>query len=99
MTNRRKSKKMKLNNRLSGALGEIRTPDPRIRSPMLYPAELRAHQCFQWVEINDLKQKLRSPTTKTSGRNDLRPASITRVGRGVLLAPSRPWTERPRATV
>jgi hypothetical protein len=26
-----------------GALGEIRTPDPRIRSPMLYPAELRAH--------------------------------------------------------
>src|SRR5882672_2952352 len=27
---------------LLGALGEIRTPDPRIRSPMLYPAELRA---------------------------------------------------------
>src|SRR5216683_2724254 len=27
----------------AGALGEIRTPDPRIRSPMLYPAELRAH--------------------------------------------------------
>ena len=26
----------------NGALGEIRTPDPRIRSPMLYPAELRA---------------------------------------------------------
>src|ERR1700686_2943458 len=25
-----------------GALGEIRTPDPRIRSPMLYPAEPRA---------------------------------------------------------
>ena len=28
-----------------GALGEIRTPDPRIRSPMLYPAELRARLC------------------------------------------------------
>jgi hypothetical protein len=25
-----------------GALGEIRTPDPQIRSLMLYPAELRA---------------------------------------------------------
>ena len=25
-----------------GALGEIRTPDPRNRNPMLYPAELRA---------------------------------------------------------
>lgn len=28
---------------LDGALGEIRTPDPRNRNPMLYPAELRAH--------------------------------------------------------
>jgi hypothetical protein len=27
---------------LAGALGEIRTPDPQIRSLMLYPAELRA---------------------------------------------------------
>ncbi len=26
-----------------GALGAIRTPDPQIRSLMLYPAELRAH--------------------------------------------------------
>jgi hypothetical protein len=26
----------------NGALGEIRTPDPRNRNPMLYPAELRA---------------------------------------------------------
>src|SRR5258708_33232163 len=33
----------------SGALGEIRTPDPRIRSPVLYPAELRAHESFQWL--------------------------------------------------
>jgi hypothetical protein len=30
-----------------GALGEIRTPDPRNRNPMLYPAELRAHQQIQ----------------------------------------------------
>src|ERR1051326_1822121 len=27
---------------LGGALGEIRTPDPQIRSLVLYPAELRA---------------------------------------------------------
>jgi hypothetical protein len=31
----------------AGALGEIRTPDPRIRSPMLYPAELQARLHFQ----------------------------------------------------
>ena len=29
-----------------GALGEIRTPDPQIRSLVLYPAELRAHGPF-----------------------------------------------------
>src|ERR1700724_2325190 len=29
---------------MTGALGEIRTPDPRIRIPMLYPAELRARE-------------------------------------------------------
>jgi hypothetical protein len=28
----------------SGAPGEIRTPDPLVRSQMLYPAELRAHR-------------------------------------------------------
>jgi hypothetical protein len=27
---------------VNGALGEIRTPDPQIRSLVLYPAELRA---------------------------------------------------------
>jgi hypothetical protein len=29
---------------IAGALGEIRTPDPQIRSLVLYPAELRAHR-------------------------------------------------------
>jgi hypothetical protein len=28
---------------VSGAPGEIRTPDPLLRRQMLYPAELRAH--------------------------------------------------------
>ena len=27
----------------NGAPEEIRTPDPRIRNPLLYPAELQAH--------------------------------------------------------
>jgi hypothetical protein len=29
----------------NGAPGEIRTPDPQIRSLVLYPAELRAQSC------------------------------------------------------
>ena len=31
---------------ITGALGEIRTPDPQIRSLVLYPAELRARATF-----------------------------------------------------
>ena len=38
-----------------GALGEIRTPDPRIRSPMLYPAELRAQ--FPMLRISELSEQ------------------------------------------
>jgi hypothetical protein len=30
-----------------GALGGIRTPDPQIRSLVLYPAELRAREAVQ----------------------------------------------------
>jgi hypothetical protein len=42
---------MKMIKILAGALGEIRTPDPRIRSPMLYPAELRARVTVQLSEL------------------------------------------------
>jgi hypothetical protein len=30
--------------KINGAPGEIRTPDPLVRSQMLYPAELRARK-------------------------------------------------------
>src|SRR5712664_612884 len=43
---------------LLGALGEIRTPDPRIRSPMLYPAELRARA---WARLPDLARQGQHP--------------------------------------
>ena len=48
----------------NGALGEIRTPDPRIRSPMLYPAELRAHGCFKgWARNSNLRHGARAENT------------------------------------
>lgn len=34
-----------------GAPGGIRTPDPRFRRPMLYPAELLVRKCFMVVVI------------------------------------------------
>ncbi len=44
LTSRTTYKKGRLNSRpfLYGAPGEIRTPDPLVRSQVLYPAELRA---------------------------------------------------------
>jgi len=35
---------------LAGAPEEIRTPDPQIRSLVLYPAELRAHRAAGRIE-------------------------------------------------
>src|ERR1700722_6931317 len=40
-----------------GALGEIRTPDPRNRNPMLYPAELRAPA---WLDYQTWPDRARS---------------------------------------
>jgi hypothetical protein len=40
---------MRLNN-MAGAPEEIRTPDPQIRSLVLYPAELRAHRAAGRIE-------------------------------------------------
>jgi hypothetical protein len=37
------SKKPLLSGFFIGTPGEIRTPDPLVRSQVLYPAELRAH--------------------------------------------------------
>jgi hypothetical protein len=44
-----------------GALGEIRTPDPQIRSLMLYPAELRARQAHHngfAAKVTSLQRKI-----------------------------------------
>ncbi len=40
-----------------GALGGIRTPDLRIRSPLLYPAELRAHSLKRTLAGRDTTDK------------------------------------------
>ena len=39
--------------RYFGAPGAIRTPDPLVRSQVLYPAELRAHCVFEAVDYTE----------------------------------------------
>src|ERR1700710_1464174 len=56
-----------------GALGEIRTPDPRIRSPMLYPAELRAHAKARLPDLAGLGQQ------RWPDRGGVKPSATHRV--------------------
>ena len=43
----------------NGALGKIRTPDPQIRSLVLYPAELRVH-LLQYLCTTVSKSEIKS---------------------------------------
>src|SRR5580692_11634975 len=60
-----------------GALGAIRTPDPQIRSLMLYPAELRARTAFRrGAEPSRAKLKLQGALS----------AAVLRASRGAGAA-------------
>jgi hypothetical protein len=68
-----------------GALGAIRTPDPQIRSLMLYPAELRARAAFRrGAEPSRTKLKLQG-------------APSVAVLRAVQGAPARRWSASSRS--
>src|SRR3954470_4921379 len=52
-----------------GAPGGSRTPDPRLRRPLLYPTELRAHAYdFDGPASRSFTPKGRPPTTQTPHR-------------------------------
>ena len=68
----------------SGAPGETRTPDPLVRSQMLYPAELRARR-----GIITAKANLRLGDQYTIERNVLGAAYLS--SRAVLLCDRSPW--------
>src|SRR5689334_5529592 len=62
-----------------GALGGIRTPDPQIRSLVLYPAELRAPEAFLTKSAFEFHLSFAGPDTRhaviswQAGRRDIRP--------------------------
>jgi hypothetical protein len=49
--------------KIGGDLGGIRTHDPRIRNPVLYPAELRDHGCVDSKCGGAAKPRLQDPAT------------------------------------
>ena len=62
-----------------GALGEIRTPDPRNRNPMLYPAELRARAVCRLSDLARQGQQRKSVA-------GMPPAVLADIGRRALAA-------------
>ena len=43
---------------VNGVPDRIRTCGPRIRNPVLYPAELRAHVFFNYTKVKNISQTL-----------------------------------------
>ena len=54
-----------------GAPGEIRTPDPLVRSQILYPTELRAQYAFKAV---DFDRKIRFNQRRLAEREGFEPS-------------------------
>src|SRR6266581_2763527 len=69
----------------TGALGEIRTPDPRNRNPMLYPAELRARAVR--VDYQTWPARASSPRhVDPRSEAGVPPVVLADIGGGALLA-------------
>jgi hypothetical protein len=60
-----------LRNKISGAPGEIRTPDHQVRSLVLYPAELRARRTRIMTESARHRQ-IEAGQIKTGGERGIR---------------------------
>src|ERR1700722_6462061 len=60
--------------KVCGAPGEIRTPDPLVRSQVLYPTELRA-RCVKLLCDNGLRppRRLSRRAAHSKGRREIRP--------------------------
>jgi hypothetical protein len=67
-----------------GALGEIRTPDPRIRSPMLYPAELRAQSKANTWRLGRPQNLSLGKRPQIRGQGCIRASSACQSTRGCL---------------
>src|ERR1700728_2512189 len=60
--------------KVCGAPGEIRTPDPLVRSQVLYPTELRA-RCVKLLRDGGLRppRRLSQRAAHSKGRREIRP--------------------------
>ena len=62
-----------------GAPGETRTPDTRLRRPLLYPAELRAHKHNYCALIRHLERVMGIGPTQPAWKASVLPLNYTRI--------------------
>ena len=60
-------------------LGGIRTPDPRLRRPLLYPAELQTHACLFSLFISPEKRVMGIEPTYPAWKAGVLPLNYTRI--------------------
>jgi hypothetical protein len=60
----------------------IRTPDPRLRRPLLYPAELRTHMILYKPVSADLKRVMGIEPTYPAWKAGVLPLNYTRTKSG-----------------
>ena len=63
---------------ISGAPGETRTPDTRLRRPLLYPAELRAHK-HSVARFKHLERVMGIGPTQPAWKASVLPLNYTRI--------------------
>jgi hypothetical protein len=78
--------------KICGAPGEIRTPDPLVRSQVLYPTELRA-RCVKLVRDGGLRppRRLSQRAAHSKGRREIRPDERLRARAASARPGDRGW--------
>ena len=76
----------------------IRTPDPRLRRPLLYPAELRTHT-LAFTKLANGKRVMGIEPTYPAWKAGVLPLNYTRISVGVTgFEPATSWSQTRRSS-
>ena len=79
-------------------LGGIRTPDPRLRRPLLYPTELRTHT-LAFTKLANGKRVMGIEPTYPAWKAGVLPLNYTRISVGVTgFEPATSWSQTRRSS-
>ena len=81
-------------------LGGIRTPDPRLRRPLLYPTELRTHiaRICRYIYLADPKRVMGIEPTYPAWKAGVLPLNYTRTIGVTGFEPATSWSQTRRSS-